>query len=64
MIRAEFAASALLTAGSVLRDGTIRPAELPGLGVELDVAAARRLEPRGPAPLPRLRRRDGSVANW
>jgi len=62
--RPAFAPSDLLTGGPVLAGGRITPAERPGLGIEVDLAAARRLEPRGPAPLPMLHRRDGSFTNW
>ncbi|MFG1955308.1 mandelate racemase/muconate lactonizing enzyme family protein [Micromonospora sp. NPDC048830] len=60
----ELAPSPVITAGPVLTPGRIRPAERPGLGVELDLAAARRLDQRGPAPLPVYHRRDGSFTNW
>ncbi|MER5336106.1 mandelate racemase/muconate lactonizing enzyme family protein [Micromonospora sp. NPDC002717] len=60
----EFPPSPVLTAGPVLTPGRIRPAERPGLGIELDLAAARRLDPGGPAPLPVYHRRDGSFTNW
>ncbi|MFG3699347.1 mandelate racemase/muconate lactonizing enzyme family protein [Micromonospora sp. NPDC047620] len=60
----EFPPSPVLAAGPVLTPGRIRPAERPGLGIELDLAAARRLDPRGPAPLPVYHRRDGSFSNW
>lgn len=60
----ELAASPVITAGPVLTPGRIRPAERPGLGVELDLAAARRLDQRGPAPLPVCHRPDGSFTNW
>jgi galactonate dehydratase len=60
----DFPTSPVLTAGPVLTPGRIRPAERPGLGIELDLAAARRLDPRGPAPLPVYHRPDGSFTNW
>ncbi|MEV5767975.1 mandelate racemase/muconate lactonizing enzyme family protein [Micromonospora sp. NPDC052213] len=60
----EFPPSPVLTAGPVLTSGRIRPAERPGLGIELDLAAARGLDPGGPAPLPVYHRRDGSFTNW
>lgn len=60
----EFPPSPVLTAGPVLTPGRIRPAERPGLGIELDLAAARRLDPGAPAPLPVYHRRDGSFTNW
>jgi galactonate dehydratase len=60
----EFPPSPVLTAGPVLTPGRIRPAERPGLGIELDLAVARRLDHRGPAPLPVYHRRDGSFTNW
>ncbi|MER7333844.1 MULTISPECIES: mandelate racemase/muconate lactonizing enzyme family protein [unclassified Micromonospora] len=60
----EFPPSPVLTAGPVLAPGRIRPAERPGLGIELDLAAARRLDHAGPAPLPVYHRRDGSFTNW
>ncbi|MET8361838.1 mandelate racemase/muconate lactonizing enzyme family protein [Micromonospora sp. NPDC005171] len=60
----EFAPSEVITAWPELRAGRVTPTRRPGLGVELDLAAARRLDLRGPAPLPRLRRRDGSFTNW
>ncbi|WP_406108679.1 mandelate racemase/muconate lactonizing enzyme family protein [Micromonospora globbae] len=54
----------VITAGPELTPGRIRPAERPGLGIELDLAAARRLDHRGPAPLPLYHRPDGSFTNW
>jgi galactonate dehydratase len=43
--------------------GYLLPPKLPGLGVEFDRAAAR-AHPFRMAPLPRLRRGDGSFTNW
>jgi galactonate dehydratase len=60
----EFPPSPVVTAGPELAPGRVRPAERPGLGIELDLAAARRLDQRGPAPLPVYHRRDGSFTNW
>ncbi|MGO1768371.1 MAG: D-mannonate dehydratase ManD [Microbacterium sp.] len=47
----------------VLEDGSLHPGEAPGLGVEVDEAAAARF-PYEPAYLPVARRRDGSVTDW
>lgn len=44
-------------------DGYLLAPTRPGLGVEFDRAAAR-AHPFQPAPLPRLRRADGSFTNW
>ncbi|OKI54829.1 hypothetical protein A6A27_31355 [Micromonospora sp. CB01531] len=62
--RPAFPPSEVFTALPRLAAGRITPAERPGLGVELDLAAARRALPRGPAPLPQLQRPDGSFTNW
>jgi galactonate dehydratase len=62
--RPAFPASDLLTGGPVLEGGRIRPAERPGLGIDVDLDAARTLDRRGPAPLPRWHRPDGSLTNW
>ena len=62
--RPAFAPCEVFTALPQLRAGRITPSERPGLGVELDLAAARRAERRGPEPLPRLHRPDGSFTNW
>lgn len=44
-------------------DGHLHPGEAPGIGVEVDEAAAARF-PYEPAYLPVARRRDGSVTDW
>lgn len=62
--RPAFARSEVFTTLPPLTAGRIRPGERPGLGVELDLAAARRAQQRGPAPLPRFHRPDGSFTNW
>jgi L-alanine-DL-glutamate epimerase-like enolase superfamily enzyme len=62
--RPAFAPSEVFTALPQLRAGRINPSERPGLGIELDLAAARRSERRGPQPLPQLHRPDGSFTNW
>lgn len=53
-----------ILAGPRVGAGQVVPADLPGLGVEIDLRAARlaaRVEMRPP---PRLRRDDGSFTNW
>ncbi len=45
------------------RDGHLWPSDRPGLGLELDEAAARR-QPLRAAQFPQWRREDGSVTNW
>ncbi|MFC4951179.1 D-mannonate dehydratase ManD [Pseudonocardia sp. GCM10023141] len=56
-------------AGEVFRhawsyaDGHLHPGDAPGIGVEVDEAAAARF-PYQPAYLPVARRRDGSVTDW
>ncbi len=45
------------------KDGYLLPSRRPGLGVEFDREAARAY-PFRMAPLPQLRRLDGSVTNW
>jgi mannonate dehydratase len=47
----------------VYRDGYLLPSELPGLGVDLNEAAAARF-PYKRAYLPTVRRADGSVHDW
>ncbi|MCG5219161.1 mandelate racemase/muconate lactonizing enzyme family protein [Streptosporangium sp. KLBMP 9127] len=54
----------LVIAGPHVAGGTVVPAGLPGLGVEIDLAAARRAAPTTMRPPPRLRRADGSFTNW
>jgi mannonate dehydratase len=49
--------------GYRFEDGQLRPAETPGLGVELDKEAAARF-PYRPAYLPVNRLRDGTVHDW
>jgi galactonate dehydratase len=44
-------------------DGRLAAPEAPGLGVEIDRAAARALTAR-PAALPQLRSADGAFTNW
>jgi L-alanine-DL-glutamate epimerase-like enolase superfamily enzyme len=44
-------------------DGHLLPSERPGLGIEIDEAAARK-HPFQPAQFPQWRREDGSVTNW
>jgi len=46
-----------------LGDGYLHPGDEPGLGVEVDEAAAARF-PYEPAYLPVARRRDGAVTDW
>jgi galactonate dehydratase len=46
------------------RDGYLLPPTKPGLGIEFDVAAARRLRTDEVPPRTLLRRDDGSFTNW
>jgi L-alanine-DL-glutamate epimerase-like enolase superfamily enzyme len=55
-----------LSVGFDFRDGKLRPAESPGLGVEFDPAGAEQVleVTERYAPIPTLRRPDGSFTNW
>ncbi|SDU78691.1 enolase C-terminal domain-like protein [Jiangella alkaliphila] len=56
---------ALVLAAPRIEAGSVVPAELPGLGVEIDLAAARTAASSLRfAPTPRFGRADGSVINW
>ena len=46
-----------------VEDGYLMPTESPGLGIDLDVEAARAMGPRDGEP-PHLRRPDGAVQDW
>jgi galactonate dehydratase len=54
----------IIVAGPRVAGGAVVPADLPGLGVEIDLAAARRATPVIMNPPPRFRRDDGSFTNW
>ena len=47
----------------VVEDGYLLPPTSPGLGIDLDVEAARRIGPNDHEP-PHLRRHDGAVQDW
>jgi mannonate dehydratase len=51
-------------AGYRFADGYLRPADAPGIGVDVDEAAAARFPWREPRSLPVNRLRDGSVHDW
>jgi galactonate dehydratase len=54
----------LVLVGPRVGNGAVVPSDLPGLGVEVDLPAARRSAPTGMGPPPRFRRDDGSFTNW
>ena len=54
----------IIVAGPRVAGGAVVPADLPGLGVEIDLAAARRATTVIMNPPPRFRRDDGSFTNW
>lgn len=51
-------------AGYSFADGYLHPAQTPGIGVEVDEAAAARFPYTEPRYLPINRRRDGSIHDW
>ena len=53
----------LVLAGAIVDGGSVRPADLPGFGVEIDLEAARRATGGELGPPPRYRRADGSLTN-
>ncbi|WP_158602743.1 mandelate racemase/muconate lactonizing enzyme family protein [Jiangella rhizosphaerae] len=59
-----WAGDPLVLAGPVVEAGTVRPGDGPGLGVEIDLPAARRAATGELGPPPRYRRPDGSLTNW
>jgi L-alanine-DL-glutamate epimerase-like enolase superfamily enzyme len=50
--------------GVIVAGGTVVPAGLPELGVEIGLTAIRRATPVIMNPPPRFRRDDGSFTNW
>ncbi|SEE43426.1 mandelate racemase/muconate lactonizing enzyme family protein [Jiangella alba] len=59
----EPATAALFTARPTVRPGWVERSELPGLGVDIDREAARKLRAT-PAERPHLRTPDGAYTNW
>jgi galactonate dehydratase len=59
----EPATAALFTTRPQVRDGWLEPSQHPGLGVDIDREAARRLRAT-PAERPHLRNPDGAFTNW
>lgn len=55
---------ALVISGPIVADGAVVPAAAPGLGVEIDLDAARRAPAPTLGPPPRYHRADGSFTNW
>lgn len=62
-VEPEPAVAALFTARPTIRPGWVERSELPGLGVDIDRAAARQLR-ASPAERPHLRTLDGAFTNW
>lgn len=54
----------VVRAGPIVNAGTVLPADLPGLGVDIDLDAARRAVRSPMGPPPRFQRADGSFTNW
>lgn len=55
----------LVRTGPIVDGGSVRPRDLPGFGVDIDLEAARRAAGSAElGPPPRYRRPDGSLTNW